>query len=59
MWYGKRRAGGPNDFYAEGDHGQFIYVAPAQDVVIVRNGTGFGIPGNEWVEAFWELAGDL
>lgn len=59
MWYGKRRAGGPHDFYAEGDHGQFIYVSPARDLVVVRNGTEFGIAGSAWVEAFWELAGGL
>jgi CubicO group peptidase (beta-lactamase class C family) len=59
MWYGKRRAEGPHDFYAEGDHGQFVYVAPAQRLVIVRNGTDFGIAGSAWVETFWELAGSL
>ncbi len=59
MWYGKRRGAGPHDFYAEGDHGQFVYVAPADRLVIVRNGTEFGIAGSAWVEVFWELAGDL
>jgi CubicO group peptidase (beta-lactamase class C family) len=59
MWYGMRRAGGPDDFFAEGDHGQFIYVSPARDLVIVRNGTEYGIGGFAWVQAFWELAGDL
>lgn len=55
MWYGMRRAGGPDDLFAEGDHGQFIYVSPARDLVIVHNGIG----GFAWVQAFWELAGDL
>ena len=59
MWYGKRRDVGPHDFYAEGDHGQFVYVSPAHRLVIVRNGTEFGIAGSAWVRAFWELAGDL
>ena len=30
------------DFYAEGHHGQFIYVAPAEDIVIVRFGLKYG-----------------
>jgi CubicO group peptidase (beta-lactamase class C family) len=33
------------DFYAEGHHGQFIYVAPAEDMVIVRIGQRYG---NAW-----------
>ena len=33
------------DFYAEGHHGQFIYVAPAEDMVIVRIGLRYG---NAW-----------
>jgi CubicO group peptidase (beta-lactamase class C family) len=33
------------DFYAEGHHGQFIYVAPAEDMVIVRIGHKYG---NAW-----------
>jgi len=59
MWYGKLRDGQPPDFAAEGDHGQFIYVSPANDVIIVRNGTGYGIAWNEWTEAFYRVAGDL
>ncbi|PWF45453.1 serine hydrolase domain-containing protein [Massilia glaciei] len=34
-----------HDFYAEGHHGQFIYVAPAEDMVIVRIGLRYG---NAW-----------
>ena len=30
------------DFYAQGLHGQFIYVAPAEDMVIVRLGLRYG-----------------
>ncbi len=59
MWYGRRRADGAYDFYAEGDHGQFIYVSPAKDLVIVRNGIEFGIDGSTWIDGFWEAAGRL
>ena len=30
------------DFYAEGHHGQFIYIAPVEDMVIVRLGKRYG-----------------
>jgi CubicO group peptidase (beta-lactamase class C family) len=59
MWYGWLRAGEPADFMAAGDHGQFIYVSPANDVVIVRNGDNYGLSSEEWVDAFYRLAGEL
>lgn len=59
MWYGRLREGGPPDIVAEGDLGQIIFISPAHGVVIVRNGTDFGIGLGEWVEAFTEVAGDL
>lgn len=59
MWYGKLREGEPADIAAEGDRGQIIYISPAHDVVMIRNGTDFGIGLDEWTEAFYEAAGDL
>jgi CubicO group peptidase (beta-lactamase class C family) len=44
---GSSTTGGPtgtgpgNDFWAQGNHGQFVYVAPSRDVVLVRFGTGY------------------
>jgi CubicO group peptidase (beta-lactamase class C family) len=59
MWYGRLRDGEPADFAAEGDHGQVIYVSPANRVIIVRNGTGYGIPLSDWIDAFYRVADDL
>ncbi|MFZ0015236.1 MAG: serine hydrolase [Acidimicrobiia bacterium] len=59
MWYGLLREGGPADIMAEGDHGQFIYVSPAHDVIIVRNGDEFGMSSGEWIDGFYRLAGEL
>lgn len=59
MWYGKLRPGQSADIMAEGDHGQVIYVSPANDVVIVRNGTGYGIPLKDWIDSFYEVSGTL
>ena len=57
MWYGKLRGDLPADFAAEGDHGQFIYVSPAHDVIIVRNGTSYGgVSSTAWTDAFYEAA---
>lgn len=59
MWYGWLREGEPADFMAEGDHGQFIYLSPVNNVIIVRNGNKYGLSPEEWIDAFYLLAGDL
>ena len=59
MWYGRLREGQLSDFAAEGDHGQFIYVSPAHNLIIVRNGTSYGQSTSEWMEALYVAAGDL
>lgn len=41
-------------YYANGDHGQFIYVDPAADIVIVRNGTGIG--NIDWIPLLGDIA---
>ncbi len=42
MWWGKD-CDGRSDFFADGDHGQLIYVSPAKNLVIVRNGERYGL----------------
>jgi len=56
MWWGMERQGGAYDFTAEGDKGQFIYVSPQKNLVIVRNGVEYGIPSEEWLKLFYEFA---
>jgi len=56
MWYSLVREDGSYDFTAEGDKGQFIYVSPQKNLVIVRNGIEYGIPSEEWFNLFYEFA---
>lgn len=56
MWWGMKREGVEYDFSAEGDKGQYIYVSPQNNLVIVRNGIDFGIPSEEWLHLFYEFA---
>ena len=56
MWWGMRREGNVYDFTAEGDKGQFIYVSPIRNLVIVRNGIEYGIPSEDWFQLFYEFA---
>jgi hypothetical protein len=44
----------PGRFYAKGNFGQFIYVDPKTDVVVVRTGTDFGIP--DWPSVLRQVA---
>lgn len=59
MWYGKRRDDGSTDFYAAGNHGQYIYVSPGKNLIIVRNGEAYGTDNQTWVKLFYEFAGAL
>jgi CubicO group peptidase (beta-lactamase class C family) len=45
----------PGRFYAHGNHGQFIYVDPATDVVVVRMGARYGISGEDWPKVLREV----
>lgn len=56
MWWGMTRAEGSYDFTAYGNKGQFIYVSPQKNLVIVRNGIEYGIPTEEWLTLFYEFA---
>ncbi len=56
MWYGLFRGDEEPDFYAEGDHGQIIYISPQNNLIIIRNGFEYGIPGFEWEAAFYRFA---
>jgi CubicO group peptidase (beta-lactamase class C family) len=59
MWYGRLRAENAADLIAEGDRGQIIYLSPANNVIIVRNGTEYGIELSDWIDSFYEVAGVL
>ena len=56
MWWGISRGGGSSDFFAMGNHGQFIYVSPAKSLIILRNGARFGISGRIWIKSFSDFA---
>jgi len=59
MWYGFPREGEDYDFTAAGDRGQFIYVSPAKNLIIVRNSLAYGKFGDEqWLRLFYEFASD-
>ena len=59
MWYGLSRGEGDFDFAAEGDKGQFIYVSPDKNLVIVRNGINYGLVSDDWVPLFYDFATDF
>ena len=58
MWYGLTREDGPDDFFAAGNHGQYIYISPQADLVIIRNGESFGsgLKYFDWIEIFHNYA---
>jgi CubicO group peptidase (beta-lactamase class C family) len=48
-----------NRYYALGNLGQYIYVAPDADAVIVRNGADWGVENERWLSLFRALADRL
>ena len=44
------------DYYAEGHHGQEIYVSPYKNLIIVRNGETYGEFGQTWPDIFYKFA---
>ena len=49
----------PRRFYAFGNYGQYVYVAPDAGVVIVRLGSDWGRGNEAWLAMFRDLADEL
>jgi CubicO group peptidase (beta-lactamase class C family) len=49
----------PERFYSLGNFGQYIYVAPDAEAVIVRSGSDWGIGNDEWLTTFRDMADRL
>ena len=61
MWWGEKCNPDSQDFLAMGNYGQYIYLSPEKNLIIVRNGEEYGVEssGEEWVvwaEAFCKFA---
>jgi CubicO group peptidase (beta-lactamase class C family) len=64
MWWGMKCKPESQDYLAMGNYGQFIYISPEKNLIIVRNGESFGVKseGEEWVvwgDAFYQFAASL
>ena len=49
----------PERFYALGKYGQYIYVAPDADAVIVRFGSDWGVENTTWLATLRDVADQL
>ncbi len=56
FWWGRKRAGGRSDFFGMGNRGQYIYISPQKDLIIVRNGIEYGTSSMRWPRLFSEFA---
>jgi CubicO group peptidase (beta-lactamase class C family) len=54
MWWGYKRNNAENDFYARGKYGQYIYVSPSTNTIIVRNGIDAG-EVDFWPEILYQI----
>jgi CubicO group peptidase (beta-lactamase class C family) len=58
MWWGIQRDEPNYDYMALGNHGQFIYISPQKNLIILRFGETYGeITGADgWVDKFYKIA---
>jgi CubicO group peptidase (beta-lactamase class C family) len=58
MWWGIQCDEENYDFMALGNHGQFIYISPRSNLIIVRFGESYGEFGKSegWVDLFYQFA---
>jgi CubicO group peptidase (beta-lactamase class C family) len=49
----------PGRFYAQGKYGQYVYVAPDADAVIVRFGRDWGVGNTTWLATFRDVTDQL
>lgn len=61
MWWGIQRDEKNYDFMALGNHGQFIYISPHKNLIILRFGEAYGEFGRAqgWVNLFYGFASML
>jgi CubicO group peptidase (beta-lactamase class C family) len=52
MRWGIERPDGQADYYAPGDHGQYVFVSPENQVIIVRMGVEYGVSFRPWIDGF-------
>lgn len=55
MWYSTQNDKGGHDFFSAGKYGQYIYVSPENDTVIVRTGKSEGAV-KWWPDVFMQIA---
>jgi len=59
FWWIQQRDRGNDNFSARGNHGQFVFVAPATGVVIARLGTRYGQAAGRWMDLFERISDEL
>jgi CubicO group peptidase (beta-lactamase class C family) len=59
LWWRIARPDGSYAYSALGNHGQFVFVSPTDDLIIVRNGERYGVSSFEWFDIFLAVAEGL
>lgn len=55
MWWGMQVEPYEHAYFAAGNHGQFIFVCPADDLIIARFGEQYGTEHGAWISLFYEF----
>lgn len=54
MWYSQKNSKGTLDYFAAGKYGQFLYISPENNMIIVRNGKSEG-DVDSWYQVFKDI----
>ena len=61
MWWGIQRDEQNYDFIAQGNHGQFIYISPNKNMIILRFGESYGEfhSSKGWLDMFYNFSSNF
>ena len=59
LWWGMQRRENEVDPMALGNYGQFIYLSPHKNLIIVRHGESYGVESSDWVDLFYSFASEI
>lgn len=59
LWWRIALPDGSYAYSALGNHGQFVFVSPADGLIVVRNGERYGVASFEWFDIVLTLAEEL
>ncbi len=59
FWWGGKAVNSGYDYFAWGQHGQYLYIVPQKNIIMVRLGMEYGLDNYDWPNVFRYMAEKL